>query len=71
MDLQPFLDLMGDPHFWALVGAYWIFSAAIGSLPAPEPDSGKFYRWFFQFSNTLAANVTRAFSSKIPGLNKE
>lgn len=48
-----------------LVG-YYILSAAVGSLPSPQPDSHMFYRWFFQFSNTLAGNLTRAFASKLP-----
>ena len=62
--------------FWTLLAAhqtivalvaYYIISAAIGALPAPAADSGNFYKWFFQFSNTLAGNLTRAFSSKLPG----
>jgi hypothetical protein len=49
--------------------AYYILSAAIGSLPAPGPASSNFYQWFFKFSNTLAGNLTRAFSSKLGGGN--
>lgn len=47
--------------------AYYVLSAAVGSLPAPAADSGAFYRWVFQFSNTLAGNLSRAFSNKLPG----
>ena len=47
---------------------YYILSAAVGSLPMPDSTSHKFYRWFFQFSNTLAANVTRAYASKLPSV---
>lgn len=60
--------IVGDVHFWGLVFAYWIFSAAVGALPAPTAESSLFYRWLFQFLNTLAGNITRAFSAKIPGL---
>ena len=47
--------------------SYYVISAAIGALPAPAADSGNGYKWFFQFSNTLAGNLSRAFSSKLPG----
>ena len=67
--MNEILNLMGNPYFWGAVALYWTFSAAIGALPAPTEKSGAFYRWAFQFLNTLAANVARAFSSKIPGLN--
>ncbi len=45
------------------LGAYAVLSAAIGSLPMPDNTSGKFYRWFFQFSNTVAANLSRVSAS--------
>jgi hypothetical protein len=61
------LNIVGDPAFWGLVIAYWTFSAAIGALESPDEKSGKGYRWFFKFANALAANITRAFGSKIPG----
>jgi len=44
---------------------YMICSAAIGSMPAPTSQSHMFYLWAFKFLNTLAANVTRAFATKI------
>ena len=48
--------------------AYYVMSAAIGSLPMPDANSHVFYRWVFSFANTLAANVTRAFASKLPAV---
>jgi hypothetical protein len=45
------------------LGAYMILSSAVGSLPMPDNTSGKFYRWFFQFSNTVAANLSRVSAS--------
>lgn len=54
-------------HQTAVVLATWyVASAAIGSLPMPDTTSSKFYRWLFQFANTLAANVSRAWASKLP-----
>lgn len=61
--------IISDPHFWLLAFAYWVFSAFVGGMPAPESGDSKAYRWAFQSLNILASNVTRAFSSKIPGLN--
>lgn len=51
----------------AALAAWYVTSAAVGSLPMPDTNSSKFYRWFFQFSNTLAANISRAWASKLPG----
>jgi hypothetical protein len=45
------------------LAAYAVLSAAVGSLPMPDNTSGKFYRWFFQFSNTIAANLSRVSAS--------
>jgi len=39
--------------------AYYIFGAAVGALPMPDTSSGKFYRFFFSFCNTIAANISR------------
>jgi len=50
--------------------AYYTISAAIGSLPMPDNTSSKFYRWFFQFSNTISANIARAWASKLPPPDK-
>lgn len=66
--MNAFLTLLGDWHFWVLVGAYWFMSAAIGALPMPDANSSKFYGWFFKMSNTFASNVSRAVAGKIPGV---
>lgn len=59
--------LFAKAHPTALaLGAYYVMSAAIGSLPMPDTSSHVFYRWFFSFANTLAANVTRAFANRLP-----
>jgi hypothetical protein len=42
----------------SLIAAY-VYSAFIGALPMPDDKSGKFYHWFFVFTNTLAANLSR------------
>lgn len=52
-----------------VLGLYYVTSAGIGALPMPDATDSKFYRWFFQFSNTLSANVTRAYAAKLPAPN--
>jgi hypothetical protein len=42
----------------SLIAAY-VYSAFIGALPMPDDKSGKFYHWFFVFTNTIAANLSR------------
>ena len=48
------------------VGAFYVWSAFIGSLPAPQPNSGQLYKFLFSFLNTLGANISRAYSSRLP-----
>lgn len=43
--------------------AYHVGSAFVGSLPMPDTSSGTFYRFFFTFTNALAANYSRAKAS--------
>lgn len=60
--------MMGLIHYHpalAALIAYYILSAAISALPSPTADSSKFYQWFFKFSNGIAANISRAYSTAI------
>lgn len=34
----------------------WVSSAFVQSLPDPDADNGKFYRFCYKFLHTLAAN---------------
>lgn len=63
---QQFLQLVGNPVFWILIFAYWIFSAAASALPAPDSTSGKGYQFFFQFMRIFAGQVKNAFGKYIP-----
>lgn len=47
----------------ATLGAYHVASAFVGSLEMPDATSGKFYRFFFKFTNRIAANYSRAKAS--------
>lgn len=48
-----------------VIGGVW--SALIGALPAPTATSSLFYQFLFKFLNLLAANVSRALSTKLEG----
>ena len=47
---------------WGVL-VYYVISAGIGALEAPDSTSGKGYRWFFKFANMVAANFSRAAQS--------
>ena len=61
-------DFLTHHQFWTAVAGYWIFSAAIGSMPEPGSNSGAGYLWVYRFLHTLAGNIATAFGSRIPGL---
>ena len=43
--------------------SYYVFAAFVGALPMPDNTSGKFYKFFFAFINTIAANISRTSAS--------
>ena len=55
-------------QFWIAVAVYWIYSAAVSSLPEPAGNGSPVYQWLYRFSHTIAGNLTTAFGSGIPGL---
>ena len=69
--MNDFTGLLSNWHFYALVAGYYTFAAAVGAMPSPDAVSSKFYAWSFKFLNTLAANLSRAASGKIPGADAQ
>ena len=59
------LQVVGNPYFYALVAAYWVFNAAVEALPAPTDTNGLGHHWAYKFLNTLSGNVQEAFASRI------
>jgi hypothetical protein len=55
-------------QFWIAVAVYWIFSAAVSSMPEPDANRNSGYLWLYRFLHTTAGNITTAFGGKIPGL---
>jgi hypothetical protein len=45
------------------MGLYYVMSAFVGALSMPDNTSSGFYRFFFKFVNSLAANFSRASAS--------
>ena len=62
------IEFLIQHQFGTAVVLYWIFSAAVSSLPDPAPGGGPGYLWLYRFSHTIAGNLTTAFSGRIPGL---
>ena len=56
--------IQAHPTSSALVG-YYIAISFTGSLPAPTASSTMLYQFIFKFVNTLAGNLSRAYSSKV------
>src|SRR5436309_13329038 len=73
-------ELLTEHQFWTAVVIYWIFSAAVSSMPDPAGNGRPGYLWLYRFLHTVAGNITTAFSEaaryragasrrgKIPGL---
>jgi hypothetical protein len=64
--VQSLVSFLSNPIVWKLVVAYWLFSAAVDSLP--QPNGNKFYQWLYAFLHSLAGNVKRAAQTfNVPG----
>ena len=48
------------------IGAYWVFSSAVNSMPTPRNDSSPFYQWSFAFLHTFAGSLARVMAVKFP-----
>ncbi len=62
-------EFVTQHQFWTAVVLYWIFSAAVSSMPDPAPNGSPAYVWLYRFLHTLAGNLVTAFGNRIPGLN--
>jgi len=73
-------EIVSEHQFWTVVVIYWMFSAAVSSMPQPAPNGSPAYLWFYRFLHSIAGNITTAFTeaaryragasrgSKIPGV---
>lgn len=51
---------------WIGIGAFYLFSNAVGALPTATEKSSVFYRWFYGFSHGLAGNLKYALRTALP-----
>src|SRR5213594_703949 len=65
---KPMFEFVSQHQFGIAVAAYWIFSAAVSSLPDPSPSGSAGYLWLYRFCHTTAGNITTALGSRIPEL---
>jgi|SRR5438093_3353687 len=61
-------EIVSEHQFWTVVVIYWMFSAAVSSMPEPAPNGSPAYLWFYRFLHSIAGNITTAFGGKIPGV---
>src|SRR5689334_6828972 len=76
----PVFEFLFQHQFWTAVVLYWIFSAAVSSMPEPPANGSAVYLWFYGFCHTTAGNIATALTTaaryrgcaspgnKIPGL---
>lgn len=50
------------------IAGYWVFSAIVGGMPAPDTTSGRGYLWAYNALHILAGNLTSAVSARYPAL---
>lgn len=72
--LQDLINLLTNPLVLKVLIGYWVFSAFVGALPAPEQIPQKsfwfvfFYKITFGFLHGLSGNLNRAaLAFKVPG----
>ena len=56
-------EFLFQHQFWTAVVLYWIFSAAVSSMPEPPSNGSAVYLWFFRFCHTTAGNIATALST--------
>jgi hypothetical protein len=55
-------------HPFAIVGAYFVFSAIVGGMPVPTSTSSSGYVWMYNSLHILSGNLTTAVQKDFPGL---
>jgi len=62
------LECLLQHQFASAVTLYWIFSAAVSSMPEPSPNGTAGYLWLYRFCQTTAGNLKTVFGDRITGL---
>jgi hypothetical protein len=65
---QSLIELLNNPLLYVVLGAYWLFSAAVGAMDTPAMTDPEWKRYAFRFLHRLAGNLNRAaVAFKVPG----
>jgi hypothetical protein len=61
-------DFLTQHQSWAALIAYWIFSAAVSSMPDPGSNDKPGYLWLYRFCHTTAGNISNVVESRLSRL---
>lgn len=62
------MNILHEHPTLVVIGAYFVFSAFVGSMPQPPANSGMGYVWLYGFLHILAGNIAEAFKKRYPNL---
>jgi hypothetical protein len=70
--MDELIKLAANPVVWKVLGAYWLFSAAVGAMKTPTEHSAEWYQFLFRFGHALSGNLNRAaVAFKVPGAKED
>ncbi len=53
-------------HPMGALAAFYVFSAAVSSMPEPVATSGRFYVWLYHFTHVLSGDLSQYIGSRTP-----
>jgi hypothetical protein len=59
------VDLIGQ-HPYATLACYYLFSNLVLTMPPPEPNGSKWYKWLFGFLHGVAGAFPRVAANFLP-----
>lgn len=62
------MNVITDHPAIVAIASYWIFSALVGGMPAPDATSSKGYTWMHSSLHIIAGNLSAAIVAKYPNL---
>lgn len=51
-------------HPIAALATFYVFSAAVSSMPEPDAHSGRFYVWLYHFTHILSGDLSQYIGSR-------
>lgn len=62
------MNLITEHPAVCAIAAYWVFSAIIGGMPEPTPDSSAGYIWLHSSLHILSGNLATAMQTRFPSI---